>query len=156
MAADTALSDEVYRPRSIRFGPASGRYAAEFLGTFALVFAGPGAAVINAYTGGGVTPVGVGLTFGLIVGAMIYAIGHISGAHINPAVTLAFTVTRHFPRRDVPWYLFMQLAGAATASLVTRALYGNVAHLGATLPSHGTGQALVLEIILTFFLMFVI
>src|SRR5207253_4365200 len=83
----------------------------------------------------GVTPVGVGLTFGLIVGAMIYAIGHISGAHINPAVTLAFTLTRHFPLRDVPGYLLAQLAGAAAASLVTKGLYGNVAHLGATIPS---------------------
>jgi MIP family channel proteins len=146
----------MFRPRAFRSGPALGRYAAEFVGTFALVFAGPGAAVINAYTNGGVTPVGIGLTFGLIVGAMIYAIGHISGAHINPAVTLAFTVTRHFPRRDVLPYLLAQFAGAAAASLVTKGLYGNVAHLGATLPSHGAGQARVLEGILTFFLMFVI
>lgn len=153
---DTAPPAAIYRHASLRLGPAAGRYAAEFVGTFALVFAGPGAAVIDAYTHGGVTPVGIGLTFGLIVGAMIYAIGHISGAHINPAVTLAFTVTRHFPLRDVPWYLVAQLAGAAAASLVTKALYGNVAHLGATLPSHGAGQALVLEGILTFFLMFVI
>jgi aquaporin NIP len=141
---------------SPRLGPAGGRYLAEFLGTFALVFAGPGAAVINAYTGGGVTPVGVGLTFGLIVGTMIYAIGHISGAHINPAVTVAFTVTRHFPLRDVPGYLFAQLTGAAAASLVTKGLYGNTVHLGATLPTHGAGQAAVLEGLLTFFLMFVI
>ena len=140
----------------MRFGPAGGRYAAEFVGTFALVFAGPGAAVVNAYTNGGVTPVGVGLSFGLIVGAMIYAIGHISGAHINPAVTLAFALTRHFPVRDIPGYLVAQLAGAAAASLVTKALYGNTAHLGATLPGHGAGQALVLEAVLTFFLMFVI
>jgi MIP family channel proteins len=145
-----------YRRASVRLGPAGGRYAAEFIGTFALVFAGPGAAVIDAYTHGGVTPVGVGLTFGLIVGVMIYSIGHISGAHINPAVTLAFTVTRHFPLRDVPGYLLAQLGGAATASLLTKALYGNTAHLGATLPSHGAGQALVLEMALTFFLMFVI
>jgi aquaporin NIP len=156
MAANGASFAPTHRPRSIRPGPAAGRYAAEFLGTFALVFAGPGAAVVNAYTNGGVTPVGIGLTFGLIVGAMIYAIGHISGAHINPAVTLAFTVTRHFPLRDLPGYLLAQLAGAAAASLVTKGLYGNVAHLGATLPSHGVGQAAVLEGLLTFFLMFVI
>ena len=151
-----ALPAELDRQRSLRLGPAAGRYAAEFVGTFALVFAGPGAAVIDAYTHGGVTPLGIGLSFGLVVGAMIYAIGHISGAHINPAVTLAFSVTRHFPRRDVPWYLFMQLAGAAAASLVTKGLYGDTAHLGATLPAHGAGQALVLEMLLTFFLMFVI
>ncbi|MGI8549919.1 MAG: aquaporin, partial [Dehalococcoidia bacterium] len=146
----------IHRRSSMRLGPAGGRYAAEFLGTFALVFAGPGATVINAYTNGGVTPVGIGLTFGLIVGAMIYAIGHISGAHINPAVTLAFTVTRHFPLRDVPGYILAQLAGGAAASLVTKGLYGNTAHLGATLPAHGAGQAAMLEGILTFFLMFLI
>src|SRR5436305_10262280 len=144
------------RGATIRLGPAGGRYAAEFVGTFALVFAGPGAAVINAYSNGGVTPVGVGLTFGLIVGVMIYSIGHISGAHINPAVTLAFTVTRHFPLRDVPGYLLAQLSGAAAASLLIKGLFGNTAHLGATLPGHGAGQALVLEMVLTFFLMFVI
>lgn len=156
MATETAVSAPIYRPRSVRLGAAGGRYAAEFLGTFALVFAGPGAAVIDAYTHGGVTPVGVGFTFGLIVGAMIYAIGHISGAHINPAVTFAFAVTRHFPLRNMPGYLLAQLGGAAAASLVTKGLYGNVAHLGAIAPTHGPGQAVVLEGILTFFLMFVI
>lgn len=137
MTTETVPLAETERRPSLRLGPAAGRYVAEFIGTFALVFAGPGAAVINAYTHGGVTPVGVGFAFGLIVGAMVYAIGHISGAHINPAVTLAFTVTRHFPLRDVPGYLLAQLGGAAAASLVTKGLYGNVAHLGATLPSHG-------------------
>ena len=129
---------------------------AEFIGTFGLVFAGPGAVVINAYSNGGVTPVGIGLSFGLIVAAMIYAIGHISGAHINPAVTLSFALTRHFPLRDVPGYVLAQLAGASAASLLTKGLFGNTAHLGATLPTHGAGQAVVLEAALTFFLMFVI
>jgi aquaporin NIP len=156
VATDQEVPAQAYRRTSIRLGPAGGRYAAEFVGTFALVFAGPGAAVINAYTNGGVTPVGIGLTFGLIVGVMIYAIGHISGAHINPAVTLSFAALRHFPLRDVPGYLIAQLSGAATASLLTKGLYGNTAHLGATLPTHRAVQALVLEIALTFFLMFVI
>ena len=156
MTAEQELSPQTYRRASIHLGPAAGRYAAEFVGTFALVFAGPGAAVVNAYTNGGVTPVGIGLSFGLIVGVMIYTIGHISGAHINPAVTLAFTVSRHFPLRDVPGYLLAQLSGAAAASLLTKGLYGDMAHLGATLPTHGAGQALVLEMALTFFLMFVI
>src|SRR5947209_19503735 len=111
MTPENAVPSSIYRRRSIRLGPAGGRYAAEFVGTFALVFAGPGAAVINAYTNGGVTPVGIGLSFGLIVGAMIYAVGHICAAHINPAVTLAFTLTRHFPLRAVPGYIAAQLAG---------------------------------------------
>jgi aquaporin NIP len=155
MTTETS-SAPIYRRPSVRLGGVGARCAAEFIGTFALVFAGPGAAVINAYTKGGVTPVGIGLTFGPIVGAMIYAIGHISGAHINPAVTLAFAVTRHFPLRDIPGYLIAQLAGAAAAGLITKGLYGIVAHLGATIPTHGAGQAVVLEGILTFFLMFVI
>jgi len=155
-AADEEESAPIYRRPSVRLGPSGGRYAAEFIGTFALVFAGPGAAVIDAYTHGGVTPVGIGLTFGLVVGVMIYSIGHISGAHINPAVTLAFAVMRHFPKRDVPGYILAQLCGAAAASLLTRSLYGDTAHLGATLPSHGAGQAVALETALTFFLMFVI
>jgi MIP family channel proteins len=155
MAASQAAVETEQRALP-RLGPAGGRYAAEFIGTFALVFAGPGAAVINAYTHGGVTPLGVGLAFGLVVGSMVYAIGHISGAHINPAVTLAFTLTRHFPRRDVPGYLAAQFAGAAAASLVTKGLYGDTAHLGASLPTHGAAQAVVLEGLLTFLLMFVI
>ncbi len=156
MSTTEAEAAIMHRRASIGLGPAGGRYAAEFVGTFALIFAGPGAAVVNAYTHGGVTPLGVGLAFGLVVGVMIYSIGHISGAHINPAVTLAFTVSRHFPIRDVPGYVAAQLGGAAAASLLTKALYGDTAHLGATLPGYGVGQALVLEIALTFFLMFVI
>ena len=155
----TAVQDQaepIHRRSSVQLGPAAGRYAAEFIGTFALVFAGPGAVVINAYSNGGVTSLGIGLSFGLVVGVMIYAIGHISGAHINPAVTLAFTATRHFPLRDVPGYIVAQLCGAVAASLLTRALYGNVAHLGVTLPNYGVLQALALEAALTFFLMFVI
>jgi glycerol uptake facilitator-like aquaporin len=131
-------------------------YLAEFVATFALVFAGCGAVIIDTTSHGQVTHVGVAITFGLIIGAMIYATGHISGAHINPAVTLAFALTRHFPLVRVPFYWLAQLAGAILASLVLRALFGNVAHLGATLPAGGDGQSLGLEIVLTFFLMFVI
>lgn len=132
------------------------RAIAEAVGTFGLVFAGTGAIVIDATTRGGVGQVGIGLTFGLVVMAMIYAVGHISGAHINPAVTLAFASARHFPFRQVPAYLTAQLLGAILASLTLRALFGSVAHLGATLPRGSVRQSLVLEAILTFFLMFVI
>ena len=137
-------------------GNAGRRYAAELLGTFLLVFAGPGAVVIDAVSGGGVGSIGVGVSFGLAVMTAIYAIGHISGAHINPAVTVAFALTRHLPLRHVPGYVLAQLAGAALASSAHRALFGNVADLGATLPSGTAAQALGLEIVITFFLMFVI
>lgn len=132
------------------------RYGAEFLGTFLLVFAGPGAVVINEVSGDGVTSLGIGLSFGLAVMAAIYAVGHISGAHINPAVTLSFALARHFPWLQVPGYLAAQLLGAAAASAVLRGLFGNVAALGATIPSHTAVQALGLEMVITFFLMFVI
>src|SRR3954451_22769653 len=128
--------------------------AAEAIGTFALVFAGTGAVVIDAETGGGVGHVGIGLTFGLVIMAMIYAVGHVSGAHFNPAVTLGFAVGRHFPWRDVPRYWAAQLTGGVTASLLLRAMFGDIAHLGTTLPYGSAGQSLVLETVLTFFLMF--
>lgn len=132
------------------------RALAEAIGTFGLVFAGTGAVVINSETGGTVGHVGIGLTFGLIVMTMIYATGHISGAHLNPAVTIAFWAARHFPTRLVPLYLVAQLLGAIAASLALRGMFGNIAALGATLPREGDGQSFVLEMILTFFLMFVI
>ena len=99
---------------------------------------------------------GVGIVFGLTVAAMIYAVGHISGAHINPAVTLAFALVRHFPVRQVPLYWSAQLAGAAAASLTLRLMFGLVADMGATLPSGSVVQSLGLEVVLSFFLMFVI
>jgi MIP family channel proteins len=133
-----------------------GPYIAELVATFALVFAGCGAIIIDTTSHGQVTHVGVAITFGLIIAAMIYATGHISGAHINPAVTLAFALTRHFPLVRVPLYWLTQLAGALLAALLLRALFGNVAHLGTTLPAGSDGQSLVLEMVLTFFLMFVI
>lgn len=131
-------------------------YVAEALGTFLLVFAGPGAVVIDHVSGGGVGSLGIGLSFGLAVMAAIYALGHISGAHINPAVTLAFAAMGDFPRRRVPGYVAAQLAGAIGASAAHRALFGNVAALGSSVPTGGAGQALGLELIITFFLMLVV
>lgn len=132
------------------------RALAEFTGTFGLVFAGAGAITIDAVSGGAIGHVGIAMTFGLIVMAMIYATGHISGAHFNPAVTLAFWAAKQFPARLVPVYLASQMAGAVLAALVLRVLFGNVAGLGTTLPHSGAGQSLLLEMLLTFLLMFVI
>jgi len=132
------------------------KLAAEFIGTFALVFCGTGAIVIDRETHGGVTHVGVAMTFGLIVMCMIYALGNISGAHLNPAVSIAFTVAKKFPLRQLLPYIFSQLAGAVIASLVLKLLFPADALLGATLPAGSAMQSFILEFLLTFFLMLVI
>jgi MIP family channel proteins len=128
---------------------------AEAIGTFALVFAGCGAIVVDAKTGA-LGHLGVALTFGLVIMAMIYAVGHISGAHFNPAVTLAFALTRHFPRARAVAYWAAQLLGALAAAALLRGSLGEYAHDGASLPSGSEGQAFLWELVLTFFLMFVI
>ena len=115
------------------------RYLAEAIGTFFLVFCGTGAIVINNVTHGGVTGLGIALVFGLVVLAMIYAIGDISGAHMNPAVTAGFTLAGYFPIRSVIPYMLSQCAGALLASACLRYLFPTDALLGATLPSHGCG-----------------
>jgi aquaporin Z len=132
------------------------RIAAEFIGTFALVFAGTGAIVINQATGGAVTHVGVALTFGLVVLAMIYALGDVSGAHLNPAVTLGFVAARRFPTADALAYVASQCAGAFAASGLLRGLFPENPTLGATLPAGPAMQSFILEIVLTAMLMFVI
>lgn len=132
------------------------KYAAEVFGTFALVFAGTGAVVIDAVTGGGVGHVGVAVTFGLVVMAMIYAVGDVSGAHLNPAVTAGFWLARRLPGRCAVPYLLSQLTGAFLASGVLRAMFSNRAYLGATLPAGSDAQSFWLEVVLTFLLMFVI
>ena len=132
------------------------RYLGEFLGTFALVFAGTGAIVINDASGGAITHVGIALTFGLVVMAMIYAVGDISGAHLNPAVTIAFWAARRLPANLIPGYVVSQCVGALAASGVVLFLYPDHATLGATLPSLSVAKAFVVEVILTFILMFVI
>ncbi len=106
------------------------RALAELVGTFGLVFVGTGAVIINAKSGGAIGQVGIGITFGLIIMVMIYATGHISGAHFNPAVTIAFAAARHFPLASVPLYIAAQLVGAILASSLLRGMFGNVASLG--------------------------
>ena len=132
------------------------RYLAEFIGTFALVFCGTGAIVVNEVIPGSVTHVGIAITFGLIVMAMIYALGEKSGAHLNPAVTIAFTVNGNFPVKEMAPYIVSQLAGALAASAVLKILFPSSVLFGATIPSGSNMQSFVLEFILTFFLMLVI
>lgn len=129
--------------------------AAELVGTYALVTAGCGAIMVNAQTGA-LTHVGIALTFGLIITVMIAATGHLSGAHFNPAVTIAFAVTRHFPWREVVYYVVAQLIGALLGAVTLRLLIGDIAALGATVPSGSALQAFGLEVLLTAVLMFVI
>lgn len=131
-------------------------YFAEFLGTFALVFAGTGAIVINQASGGAVSHVGIALTFGLVVLAMIYAVGDISGAHLNPAVTLGFWMAKRLPGLEVAPYLVSQCGGALLASALMRLLFPSDPLLGATRPAGAAVQTFVLELVMTWLLMFVI
>ena len=134
----------------------SKRFISEIIGTFALVFCGTGAMVINDFTGGTVTHVGVAITFGLIVMGMIYAFGDISGAHMNPAVTIGFAYAKKFPWKEVPAYVLAQLIGAFLASGILLYLFPESQTLGATLPGLSVLKVFIFEIILSFFLMVVI
>lgn len=130
---------------------------AELLGTFTLVFAGTGAVVINATSHGAITHAGIAITFGLVVLAMIHTFGDVSGAHLNPAVTLAFAAARRFPWSAVPGYIAAQIAGAVAASLLLHALFPeDPAVLGATLPAGSDRQSFILELVLAAILMLVI
>jgi MIP family channel proteins len=128
---------------------------AELIGTFALVFAGAGAIMVDDKTHQ-LGHVGVAIVFGLVIMVMIYAVGHISGAHFNPAVSFAFALTRHFPWTRLLGYWAAQVSGALIAAAILRGSLGNRAHVGATLPAASPGQAFLWEAVLTFFLMFVI
>lgn len=129
---------------------------AEAVATFSLVFAGTGAIVVNDYSGGAVSHVGVALTFGLVVMAMIHSVGDVSGAHMNPAVTIGFYASRRFPGARVGPYVVSQVTGALAASLLLRLLFPVHETLGATLPSGPVAQSVALEFVLTGMLMFVI
>lgn len=139
-------------PRSLR----ARRIAAEAIGTFFLVLIGPGSVMVNAYSGGSLGHVGIALAFAFVVVAMIYALGHLSGAHINPAVTIAFWSVRRFPTIELIPYLLAQCAGAVAASFALRAAVGPVGNMGATLPSIPVEAAFGVEWLLSFALMFVI
>ena len=133
------------------------KYISEFIGTFALIFCGTGAMVVNEVTNGvDLTHIGVAITWGLIVMAMIYAFGEISGAHFNPAVTISFAYAKKFSWKEVPKYIIAQLLGALLGSVLLWILFPESEYYGATLPSIVPWKAFILELILTFFLMLVI
>jgi aquaporin NIP len=132
------------------------RSVAEIIGTFALVFCGTGAIIIDKETGGAVTHVGIAITFGLIVMTMIYGLGEISGAHLNPAVSIAFSLAGRLPVKTLASYIISQVTGALIASGLLRLLFPANALLGATIPAGSAFQSFLLELILTFILMLVI
>jgi len=132
------------------------KYVAELLGTFIMVFCGTGAMVIDQQTGGAITHVGVALTWGLVVMSLIYAFGNVSGAHMNPAVSFAFTLAGRFEVKQLLPYIVSQLLGAMLASVMLKLLFPANTFLGASLPSGSALQSFILELLLTFFLMLVI
>ncbi len=132
------------------------KFLSEFLATFFLVFAGTGAIVIDQQSGGTITQVGIAITFGLVVTSMIYSFRNYSGPHMNPAVTLALAIGNKFPKNEISFYLSAQLLGAFTASVLLKILFPTNKTLGATLPAGSEIQSFILELILTFFLMFTV
>ncbi len=133
------------------------KYLAEGTGTFFLVFMGTGAVIVNAGSGGSLGHLGVSLVFGLVVLAMVYALGHLSGAHLNPAVSLGFAAAGRLSAREIGPYIAAQLVGAVAASAALKTMFpADATLLGATLPSHGVAQAFGMELVLTLMLMFVI
>ena len=147
--------DELPRAEDEKTSDEWRRWVAELFGTFALVLFDPGAKVVASISGD-IPPAAQALVPGLVVAAMIYSLGHRSGAHINPAVTLAFALRGVFPWRRVPGYVIVQIVGALAAAAVLRMLFGNEEHLGATLPQHSTAVALAMEVLLTLVLVSVI
>jgi aquaporin NIP len=132
------------------------KYISEFIGTFILIFCGTGAIIVNQETHGQISHLGIAITFGLLVTALIYAFGDKSGAHFNPAVTIAFSLAGLFKPKEIAPYLLFQIAGALLASTILKILFPHNFDLGATLPSGTDLQSFLLEIIITFILMLVI
>lgn len=132
------------------------KYIAEFIGTFALVFCGTGAVIVNEQTGGSLGLVGIALTFGIIVSAMIYIFGNISGTHINPSVTIALLTGKSITKRDALFYIVSQIFGALLASGILKLIFQENLSLGGTIPSGEIIQAFILELMLTLFLMLTI
>lgn len=132
------------------------KYLAEVVGTFTLVFCGTGAIIINQESQGAITHLGIALTFGMVVTVMIFALGDVSGAHLNPVVTLSFAAVKRFPARHILPYLIAQAAGAFAASGTLKILFPFNEYLGATLPADTEAQAFILEVILTAILVMVI
>jgi len=132
------------------------KYLAELIGSFILVFCGTGAIVINEVTKGSVSHVGIAITFGLTVAIIIYSIGEISGAHINPAVSLTFFIKKELSGKDLGIYIISQLMGAILASITLKLLFPSSEYLGSTLPAGSPMQSFIIEIILSFILMFTI
>jgi aquaporin Z len=131
-------------------------YASEFIGTFFLVFVATGVVIVNHVSGGAITHTGISITTGLVVMAIVYAIGDVSGAHINPAVTVGFWLAGRFPGSRVVQYIISQCLGAVAASLLLVLIFPGLISLTVTLPSGLVMQSFILEIIITLFLMFVI
>ncbi len=132
------------------------KYLSEIVGTFSLVFCGTGAIIINQETGGTVTHIGIAMTFGLIVAAMIFALGDVSGAHLNPAVTISFAIANRFPKKEILPYIIAQFFGGFAASGLLKAMFPMNEFLGATIPAGSEMQSFILEIVLTFILVMVI
>ena len=132
------------------------KYIAEFIGTFALVLCGTGSIIINEQNQGSLGILGIAFAFGMIITAMIYVFGNISGAHLNPSVTIAFLIGKLIPKKEAAFYIIAQLIGAILASSLLKFLFPENINLGTTLPSGSISQSLILEIILTYFLMLTI
>ncbi len=132
------------------------KYLSEFIGTFFIVLCGTGTMVLDQHTGGGVSPFGISLTFGVGVTLMILVFNKSSGAHFNPAVTLGFSMVGLFPKKEILPYIISQLFGAIAASILLRFLFPANENLGATLPLGSEGQSFFLELVLTFLLMWIV